>query len=298
MGDAREPSSGGVDQAVVTDEAAARGLRRRCLRGGAHDPHHLSARRLPARPAHADRVLTGVDGVEGSPGSRPRRALLAMSPPAARGLLRMSELLDLRPACAETARVAAAVRDDQLHAPTPCEEMDVSAVLGHLLGLALAFTPGAPEQDGEGGAPTADLDPAWREVLPARLTALAQAWRHPAPYGRQLEAGGVVMEGDDAAAVALDEVVLHGWDLARATGQRYDVDDGSTAVVLAFTTAVAAPGEEWSREGLFGPAVPVEASAPPFERALGLAGRDPGWRPPSSPPSSSTSSREDGSRWP
>lgn len=191
----------------------------------------------------------------------------------------MSELLDLRPACAETARLAAAVRDDQLHAPTPCSGRDVAWLLTHLLGLSLAFTPGAAEEDDDGRDPEpARLDPAWRELLPARLSALAEAWQHPEPYGRQLEAGGVVMDGPDAAAVALDEVVLHGWDLARATGQSYDVDDASAAVVLAFTTAVAAPGEEWSREGLFGPAVPVADGATPFERALGLAGRDPGWR--------------------
>ncbi|TNM69702.1 TIGR03086 family protein [Streptomyces sp. NP160] len=193
----------------------------------------------------------------------------------------MSELLDLRPACAETARVALAVRDDQLHAPTPCQGRDVTWLLVHLLGLSLVFTPGAVVPDDDSAPPT-ELDPAWRALLPARLAALAEGWQDPAPYGGRLEAGGVVMDGPDAAAVALDEVVLHGWDLARATGQPYAVDDGSAAVVLAFTTAVAAPGEEWSREGLFGPAVAVADGAPPFERALGLAGRDPGWRPPSS----------------
>ncbi|TXR55444.1 TIGR03086 family metal-binding protein [Quadrisphaera setariae] len=197
----------------------------------------------------------------------------------------MDDLLDLRPACAETARVALGVRDDQLHSPTPCDGRDVTWLLAHLLGLSLAFTPGAPGPDGEGDgdAPAlAGLHPSWRQLAPARLTALAAAWLDPAQYGRQLEAGGVVMEGPDAVAVALDEVVLHGWDLARATGQDYEVDDASAAVVLAFTTAVAAPGDQWKREGLFGPVVPVDDGAPPFERALGLAGRDPGWRPPSS----------------
>lgn len=203
----------------------------------------------------------------------------------------MDDLLDLRPACAETARVALGVRDDQLHAPTPCDGRDVAWLLAHLLGLSLAFTPGAAlpgeddddsDDDDGGGADAPVLDPAWRQLLPDRLAALAEGWLDPAPYGRQLEAGGVVMDGPDAAAVALDEVVLHGWDLARSTGQGYAVDDASAAVVLAFTTAAAAPGDQWDREGLFGPAVPVAEGAPPFERALGLAGRDPGWRPPSS----------------
>jgi hypothetical protein len=38
--------------------------------------------------------------------------------------------------------------------------------------------------------------------------------------------------------------------------------------------------EEASREGLFGPVVKVPDDAPPFDRALGFAGRDPGWSPP------------------
>ncbi len=81
------------------------------------------------------------------------------------------------------------------------------------------------------------------------------------------------------ATVALDEVVLHGWDLARATVQPFEVDPVSTEVVLGFTSAMTAPEEAAGREGLFGPVVPVPDDAPAFDRALGNAGRDPHWRP-------------------
>jgi uncharacterized protein (TIGR03086 family) len=79
--------------------------------------------------------------------------------------------------------------------------------------------------------------------------------------------------------VALDEVVLHGWDLARGTGQPFHCDLDSTAAVLAFTSESAKPEHAASREGLFGPVVPVPEDAPPFDRALGFAGRDPAWKP-------------------
>ncbi|WP_224390206.1 hypothetical protein [Pseudonocardia sp. ICBG1293] len=60
-----------------------------------------------------------------------------------------------------------------------------------------------------------------------------------------------------------------------ATGRPFTPDDEAVAAVLEFTTAMSAPGQEASREGLFGPVVPVPADAPPFHRALGNSGRDP-----------------------
>ena len=77
--------------------------------------------------------------------------------------------------------------------------------------------------------------------------------------------------------MALIEVVLHGWDLARATGQHHEPDPADVATILGFLE-VSASAE--GTPGLFGPVVPVPDDAPAFDRALGLSGRDPGWRPP------------------
>jgi uncharacterized protein (TIGR03086 family) len=73
--------------------------------------------------------------------------------------------------------------------------------------------------------------------------------------------------------------LLHGWDLARATGQPFTCDPVSTAAVLAFTGAAAEPEQAASREGPFGRVIDVPADAPAFDRVLGLAGRDPAWTP-------------------
>ena len=90
-------------------------------------------------------------------------------------------------------------------------------------------------------------------------------------------AGGVTMPAEVMGAVALDEVVLHGWTSHARTGQELVLDPASTHAVLAFTETSARPENEAGRAGVFGPVVPVPADAPPLDRALGYAGRDPSW---------------------
>jgi uncharacterized protein (TIGR03086 family) len=197
-------------------------------------------------------------------------------------------MIDLEPAAVEVARLLDGVTDDRLAGPTPCPDYSVGALLDHFMGLSLAFTwaarktTGAANGGGESrpGMATAEhLDPAWRTLLPQRLRDLAAAWRDPAAWEGDTEAGGVRMPAGMMAVVALDELVLHGWDLARATGQTFRCDPASVEAVLGFAAASAQPEHATSREGLFGPVVEVAGDAPPFDRALGFAGRDPGWTP-------------------
>jgi uncharacterized protein (TIGR03086 family) len=194
-------------------------------------------------------------------------------------------MLDLEPATQEVCRLLDEVRDAQLGDPTPCEGYPVAALLDHIAGLSLAFTWGArksaPPQAGPAGAPRAsaeNLDPGWRTVIPERLAELARAWREPAAWVGMTEVAGVSMPGETMGTVALDEVVLHGWDLARATGQEFRCDPASAQAVLAFTEAAARPEAAAMRDTLFGPVLAVPADAPVLDRALGLAGRDPAWR--------------------
>ncbi len=65
----------------------------------------------------------------------------------------------------------------------------------------------------------AQLDDDWRTAYPARLAELARAWQDPAAWEGMTRAGGVDFPGEVGGSVALAEVVIHGWDVARATGQ-------------------------------------------------------------------------------
>ena len=185
-----------------------------------------------------------------------------------------------------------AVRDDQLTHSTPCDGYSVAALLDHLMGLCSAFTWAAAQErrrrrgrwsaDRGPGQPTADhLDPDWRTSCRSGLADLAKAWQEPSAWAGLTEAGGIRMPGEVAAVVTLDELVLHGWDLARATGQSFACAPANVAAVLGSPARSTEPGHRVAaRDGLFGPVVEVPDDAPAFDRALGFAGRDPGWSSP------------------
>jgi uncharacterized protein (TIGR03086 family) len=194
-------------------------------------------------------------------------------------------MFDFDPAAREVARLLDGVTEDHLTGPTPCADMSVATLLDHFMGLTLGFTSAARktgEADGNGGRPdpkAENLDPQWRELLPQRLDDLAKAWLEQAAWEGDTFAGGVTLPAGQMAVIALDELVLHGWDLARATGQEFRCDPVSAEVVLAFTTAAAEPEFAPMRAGLFGDVVAVPDGAPVLDKALGLAGRDPNWTP-------------------
>jgi uncharacterized protein (TIGR03086 family) len=189
--------------------------------------------------------------------------------------------LDFAPAARAVSAVLDGIRDDQLTHATPCPGCSVADLLAHLSGLALAFTAAARKEPLPGGGDASfdgSLLPAgWRTEIPAALAGLAEAWTEPAAYEGLTMAGPIEMPADIAALVALDEVVVHGWDLARSTGQPYEPDETSVLACLGFASSFEVPPEAGA--GPFGPPVAVPDSAPALDRLAGATGRDPGWTP-------------------
>ena len=181
-------------------------------------------------------------------------------------------------AAAEVARIVAGVRDDQLPDPTPCAGTPVAGLLDHAMGFTLAFRLAA-EKTPLHGAPRADatqLPADWRERLPQQLDDLVAAWAQPSASEGMAEAGGVEMPAPVMGVIALNETLVHGWDLAVATGQPYRPDPGAAARCLEFVLEFGKAAPE-ARDGIYGPVVPVPDDAPVFDRLLGQTGRDPGW---------------------
>jgi uncharacterized protein (TIGR03086 family) len=193
--------------------------------------------------------------------------------------MRMTTQPDLEPAACQLITLAAGVTDDMLPAPTPCGDYTVADLLAHVMGLTIAFRDaadkkGSPAQDAEPGR--AALDPDWREELPGRLLAMAAAWHSPQAWEGFTKVGGGTMPATIAGQAGLNELVIHGWDLARGTGQPYGADEVSARAAVEFLTLASAAAEPGQR-GPFGPAVEIPTSAPVLDRAVALSGRDPRW---------------------
>ncbi|MEU6083594.1 TIGR03086 family metal-binding protein [Streptomyces sp. NPDC047108] len=202
----------------------------------------------------------------------------------------MTTVLDLEPPARSVARLLDRITDDQLSGPTPCPDYSVRDLLGHLVHLTAAFrdagtkTRSAATGTDPGSVPPPGLDGDWRTRLREQLDELVTAWRNPGAWEGMTEAGGFTFPASEAGKVALNELLIHGWDLARATGQEYSCDDATARASID----LMAPTDPEASDGMFGPAVAVPEDAPPLDRAVGLSGRDPSWSPhaasrPSSP---------------
>ena len=191
-------------------------------------------------------------------------------------------MLDLTPATGMLTQVVTDIGDDQLGAPTPCRGTTVADLLDHLDGLCLAYTAAAAKDLAAGRqAPSADgsrLGPDRRIRLSDRLAHLASAWQDETAWAGLTRAGGVDLPGEVAAQVAINEVVVHGWDIAAATRHDYACETELVQAAYAFVQSAVAQNPGGS-PGLFGRPIAVPDSAPLLDRLIGLTGRDPAWRP-------------------
>ncbi|MDT0307085.1 TIGR03086 family metal-binding protein [Streptomyces sp. DSM 44917] len=195
-------------------------------------------------------------------------------------------MADLGPVARGVAGLLDGVGEDRLDDPTPCEEYRVRDLLRHLLGLTLAFRAAGRKELGE-YTRTNPADPEsrppslggdWRGRLREQLEGMAEAWRDPAAWEGTTEAGGVTLPGAVAGQVGLNELLVHGWDLAVATGQPYACDEASARVSIALLSHETDDADR-DTSGIFGHVVPVPPDAPLLDRAIALSGRRPDWTP-------------------
>jgi uncharacterized protein (TIGR03086 family) len=177
----------------------------------------------------------------------------------------MQETILVGLAVAPTIAVVRAIKPDQFDAPTPCRDWTVRALVDHLAEWAPALAAAGRKSD---PAPAGgDLE--------ARYDDLVAAWSSPAAWQGTTRVGGPQeLPAAMIGGMVLAEVVVHGWDLARATGQTADWDPGLLDTVHR---EIAATAEMGRGMGLYGPPVPVAGSRSALDRALGLTGRDPDW---------------------
>jgi uncharacterized protein (TIGR03086 family) len=182
-------------------------------------------------------------------------------------------LVTLENSAKATGAVARGVRPDQFDSPTPCAEWNVQELMNHLIGSLEYFKargdgkdPGRPEPAAPGSyaATVGRLDSA--------ALAMAAAWRQPGALDKAVTFGTGEIPGSVMATLALSEMLTHGWDLARATGQQLSVDDVDIDAVLATMKQTLKPE---ARQPGFGPEIPAPDGAPPIDRLAAFLGRQP-----------------------
>jgi len=173
-----------------------------------------------------------------------------------------------------TSAVVRDVRADQLGRPTPCSEWNVQALMNHLIGSCRRFVARAEDR-----APGA-LEPAnpasceeTIEQLTTGVNAAAAAWRLPGALERTVQSPFGEVNGQFMANITLTEIVIHGWDLAKATGQQLPIDQALVEEMLAETKPNFPPQARQS--GAFGPMVTPPANAPATDQLAAFLGRQP-----------------------
>jgi uncharacterized protein (TIGR03086 family) len=189
-------------------------------------------------------------------------------------------MIDLTPSAERMIQLLNTVPDERLDARTPCPDARVGDLIDHVGTLAVAFaSKGRTSGPGTGPPPppdAANLEPGWRPRIARDLVTLCEVWEQPSAWEGTTTAGGLEMPAEVAGLIALDELIVHGWDIAVATGEHYQAADSDIEAAISAVASFEAP-----RDGrLFGPVVAVPSTAPPLDRLLGLTGRDPRWQPP------------------
>jgi uncharacterized protein (TIGR03086 family) len=191
----------------------------------------------------------------------------------------MSNAQFIAPAAAVLCEIVREVKPDQLDAPTPCTEFDVRKLVNHLLFWGPSLVGAARKENvPPPAASEADVDLTtddWQAALDTHVRNIADAWSEPAAWEGTTRMGGQMeLPAELVGGMVVGELVVHGWDLARATGQQPAWDDE----LLAYLRGEVERSAEWGRQmGVYGPEVAVLDPASPLDRVLALTGRDPAW---------------------
>ncbi|WP_181779510.1 TIGR03086 family metal-binding protein [Pseudonocardia pini] len=169
------------------------------------------------------------------------------------------------------AGLVAGVRADQLHDPTPCTELDVEGLLRHLVATVDKF-----RAVGAGDSPLTkpfQVDPVadWPAALTEARERMWTVWSDDAVLDTEVTVPWGSVPGRAAVWGYVNETLVHGWDLAVATGQPAEAPAELVLPVLAAARAMIPGGE---REGFpFDPPVDPAATAGPTEQLANWSGR-------------------------
>ena len=178
----------------------------------------------------------------------------------------------------QTSAIISRIHPDQTTLPTPCTAWDVRDLVNHVVHDVQQFTAmagGGRYQQQDSDVIGDDWIGAYRDAAGSLLA----AWRREGaletpvklPWGEQPATWSIGQQ--------ITDLVVHGWDIAVATGQSTDLDPELGQLSLDWAKENLRPefrGDEASGK-VFGPEVSVPDDAPLHDRLAGFFGRDPGW---------------------
>lgn len=176
-------------------------------------------------------------------------------------------------------RLPSDAADEVWSRPTPCADWDLRALLNHLTAehlwaprLLAGESLDDVGDDYDGDVLGEDPPAAWRQAIDRSVQAWAQV--DDEPVLMQMSSGAVTRH--EYAQQMVVDLVVHGWDIARAAGLSYDPDQAAVQEALDYERPRLQGGQGWP--GIFGHAVPVpEGSADLLDEVVALTGRDPRW---------------------
>jgi uncharacterized protein (TIGR03086 family) len=175
-----------------------------------------------------------------------------------------TDLLDLYRQASQWTLEKVAGATTQLDADTPCDEWDVRTLLSHMLETQRYFAGSARGEDVAPPGPQPSELPSGDPVAAFRQARTDTI--------ETFGADGVIEKTGPSLGIAFSDQLLHGWDLARATGQDPTMPDG---LADAAYQIIHGRFTDEQRTGTFKPEVPVGAGASAQDRLLAYTGRDP-----------------------
>jgi uncharacterized protein (TIGR03086 family) len=187
---------------------------------------------------------------------------------------------NLSTALAGTEQLVAGIGPDEWGLPTPCTGWSVRDVVNHLVAGNLLFirvfggTPLPPREELVAASRTDRLGDDAVGAFRDSAAALVDAFRADDALERMVTVPAGTFPGIAALHLRIVEALVHGWDVARATGRSLSFPDGLVEQELAFTrdTLPRLPPRP-AGQGPFAPPQPVDDAAPPLDQLAALLGR-------------------------
>ena len=179
--------------------------------------------------------------------------------------------------CETTGQVLSKVVPGQYSDPTPCAEWDVRAEANHIVGTAMMGANVAarkPAQDSHGGELPDFIGDNPGGAFSKAADSLIEAWRQPGALDGNVNLGSSEMPASMAAGIFLFDTFVHGWDVAKATGQDTSVFDTNVAEAVLEVAQQIVSSDSRGEGRSFGPEIQVAEGASALERLVAFTGRE------------------------